>query len=151
MSLRNIIIIIAVIVLLASGSAYTVFTLVGPPWGAYPAQSAAGGDGGVKAPGPIYNAGTMVVNLSAHGVPSTRFVRAGIAFELDSDNARKHLEQREEQVRDRIISVVRQQTPESIADENGMNEMRSMLKNSISELLPEGNVVNVFFFDLVVQ
>lgn len=149
MSLRNVIIIIAVIVLLSSGSAYTVFTLVGPPWGAQQVKVVEV-DRNAKA-GPIYNAGVMTVNLSAHGVPSTRFVRAGVAFELDSERSRRRLEQREEQVKDRIIAVVRQQTPETIASDEGMDEIRRLLSASIKELLPEGTVNDVFFFDLVVQ
>lgn len=148
MSLRNVIIIIAVIVLLASGSAYTVFTLVGPPWGA---QAPRAVEADRTNSGPIYNAGTMTVNLSAHGVPSTRFVRAGVAFELDSERSRRRLEQRDEQVKDKIISVVRQQTPASIASDEGMDEIRQLLVASIKELLPEGDVIDVFFFDLVVQ
>lgn len=150
MSMRNVIIIVAVIVLLASGSAYTVFSIIGAPWGGEsprPATKSSERNG----PGPIYNAGTMTVNLSAHGVPSTRFVRAGVAFELDSEKARRQLEQREEQVKDKIISIVRQQTPESIATAEGERALKQQLGEAVNELLVDGLVRDVYFFDLVVQ
>lgn len=150
MSLRNILLIVAVIILLASASAYTVFTIVGVPLGNRPLPTETVSPARSSTPGPVYNAGSMIVNLSGSNNASGRVVRAGVAFELDSEKTRRQLEQREEQVKDRILSIVRQQTLESVATNEGLDAMRGDLKQAIGALLHEGEVVNVYLFEWVV-
>lgn len=149
MSLRNILLIVAIIILLASASAYTVFTLVGAPLGSR-VQGPEAAPSGRAAPGPIFSVGQMIINLSNPGSSSGRVVRAGIAFELDSEKTRRQMEQREEQVKDRIISIVRQQTLESVATNDGLDQLRADLKEEVNGLLVDGHVVNVYLFEWVV-
>lgn len=151
MNFRNIILIIAVVILLASASAYTVFAIVGAPLGGGRISVDSEQSRGRSGPGPVFNVGTMTINLAARsGATSGRVVRAGIAFELDGEKTKRQLEQREEQVKDRIISIMRQQTPEDIATNEGLDALKVHLKEAIDGVLSEGHVVDVYFFDLVV-
>lgn len=149
MSLRNILFMVAAVILLASASAYTVFVIVGAPLGTG-VSAERRLSSRQNAPGPIFSVGTMTINLSASNVSSGRVVRAGVAFELDNEKARRELESREEQVKDRIIAVMRQRTPESISTNEGLEELRQLLKDEVGVLVVEGRIVDVYFFDLVV-
>lgn len=149
MSLRNIILIIAVVILLASASAYTVFAIVGAPLGGQ--RTAVETTSSRRStPGPVFNVGSMVMNLAGGSGPSRTVVRAGIAFELDSEKTLRQLEQREEQVKDRILSVVRQQTLDDVSTNEGLDVMRLSLKDEVNGLLAEGEVVDVYLFEWVV-
>lgn len=135
--------------MLASGAAYTVFTIVGGPLNV--SRDGASGGRRAEGPGPMYEIGTLMVNLATNGAPGVRYVRTGVVLEADSEKTLRELERRQPQVRDRIIAVVREQTAESIAGNDGQDRLRESLVRSVNELLSEGEVVQVWFTDLVVQ
>lgn len=147
MNVRTLLLLISFVILLASGSAYVVFSIVGGPLG--------GGDmavsGRTNQPGPMYDIGTLTVNLSNNGAPGARYMRTGVVLEVDSDKTMRELEQREPQVVDRIISVMREQTAQSISGAEGQEKLRAQLLESVNEVLFEGRIVQVWFTDLVVQ
>lgn len=95
--------------------------------------------------------GTFTVNLSNNGVPGVRYVRTGVVLEVDSEKTVRELERREPQVKDRIISIIRLQTTESISGAEGQEQLRQSLLESVNELLPDGRVVQVWFTEMVVQ
>lgn len=99
----------------------------------------------------MVDVGTLTVNLSTNGSPGARYVRSGIVLEVDSEKTVRELGRREPQVKDRIISIVRLQTTESIAGAEGQEQLRRSLVDSLNELLSDGRVVQVWFTDLVVQ
>lgn len=148
MNVRTLLLIISLVILLASGAAYVVFTVIGGPLN--PRGDMETG-ARVSQPGPMYEVGPLMVNLSANGSPGVRFMRTGVVLEADSDKTFRELERREPQVIDRIISIVRQQTAQSIAGVDGQEQLRKQLLEAVNELLPEGRVVQVWFTDLVVQ
>jgi len=146
MNVRTLLLIISLVILLASGAAYGVFTIMGGPLGA-----AGGGSKEKDGPGPMFEIGTLIVNLAPNGTPGGRFVRANIVLEADSDKTLRELARREPQVKDRVIAVVREKTAASIAGADGQEQLRRELLSSVNELLTEGQVVQVWFTDLVVQ
>lgn len=99
----------------------------------------------------MFEIGPLTVNLSNNGAPGVRYMRTGIVLEVDSEKTRRALEQREPQVKDRIIAIVREQTTESISGVEGLERLRGELRQSVNELLSEGQVHQVLFTDLVVQ
>lgn len=150
MNVRTLIVIVAVTVLLASAAAYTVFALVGAPLGSDgPGLNLFSRNSDV--PGPMYETGEMTVNLLANNQPSTRYVRTNIVIELDSDKTLQTVEQRTAQFRDRIISIIRQETVSSISGSEGQEALAQTLMATLNNLLPEGEIVSVYFVDLVVQ
>src|SRR5690606_40012766 len=58
MNVRTLLLIISLVILLASGAAYGVFTIMGGPLGA-----AGGGSKEKDGPGPMFEIGTLIVNL----------------------------------------------------------------------------------------
>ena len=147
---RNVIILIALVILLAAGTAYSVYTYLGISFGrtAGPSND---GYGRVLAPGPMVDLGTFTVNLAAGGSPSARYVRTGIVLEVDSEETKRWAEERSPQLRDRVIGVLRQETMESIHGAEGMERLRRRLREAISDVVPENAVRDVYFIDLVVQ
>ncbi|HEY8416773.1 MAG TPA: flagellar basal body-associated protein FliL [Limnochordales bacterium] len=148
--IRNVIILIALVILLAAGTAYAVYTYLGISFARTVGPSGSG-EGHPLAPGPMVDVGTFTVNLAAGDAPSARYVRTGIVLEVDSEETKQWAEQRSPQVRDRVISVLRQQTMESIHGAEGMERLRQRLRDAINEVLVEGVVRDVYFVDLVVQ
>src|SRR5690625_2009809 len=151
MNVRTLLIIVSLVILLASGAAYTVFALVGPTLGVTGPDLTSASSRAGDTPGPMFEIGPLMVNLSTNGQPGVRYVRAGIVLEVDSEKTRRALERREPPVKDRVISIVRVQTTESISGSEGQEQLRESLLQSVNELLPEGHVVQVWFTDLVVQ
>lgn len=151
MNVRTLLVIVSLVILLASGAAYTFFAIVGGPLGPAGTDSTVATRRGGDSPGPMFEIAPLMVNLSTNGTPGVRYVRTGIVFEVDADRTRRALEEREPQVKDRVISIVREQTTASISGSEGLEQLRASLRQAVNELLPEGQVVQVLFTDLVVQ
>lgn len=147
MNFRTLLLIISLVILLASGSAYVVFVIVGGPFDRGDLEASGRGE----LPGPMYDVGTLTVNLQNDGAPGVRYVRTGVVLELDSQKTARELERREPQIVDRIIAVLREQTVESISGSEGQEKLRTQLLASVNEVLAEGEVLQVWFTDLVVQ
>jgi len=137
------------------GSAYTTFLIFG---GGNGPGSGGGGSsiGDVSSSpakrelGPTFSAGEFTVNLSSPGV-QTRFVRTGIVVEVSEKSALAEVEQREPQIRDRIITILRSRHIDQIGTPEGVALLRTEIMESINELLIRGEIVDVFFIDLVIQ
>jgi len=146
MNFRTFLLIISLAILLASGTTYMVFTLVRGATG--PREGA----GRVGAPGPMYDIGTLTVNLlNSEGETGVRYMRTGVVLELDSERTRREVEQREPQIVDRILSVMRQQTVTSVTGAEGQEKLRAEIVASVNDILVQGRVIQVWFTDLVVQ
>ena len=149
--MRNLIILLALVILLAAGTAYAVYAYMGVSFGWRSGGTGPGAAASLPQPGPMLDAGTFTVNLSAGNGPSARYVRTGIVLELASLQVQAALEQRMPQVRDRIIGVLREQTMESLHGSDGMTQLKDQLRASIEELTGPEMVVDIYLVDLVVQ
>ncbi|MFO7311039.1 MAG: flagellar basal body-associated FliL family protein [Bacillota bacterium] len=145
---RNLMILLALVILLAAGTAYAVYALLGVSLGW---RSSGGVAAALGEPGPMLDAGSFTVNLSAGTGPSVRYLRTGIVMELGSPEVQLALEQRMPQVRDRIIGVLREQTMDSLHGSEGMARLKQQLRASVEELTGPGTIVDIYLVDLVVQ
>ena len=145
--LRVIIMAVALVVIAAMGCDYITFLVFSR------SANVASGQGPVEkeAVGPIHEIGEFTVNLMVPPGFAPRFVRTGVAVEVSDKKALTELSEREAQVRDAVIGVLRSKTHDEINGTAGMETLRQEIAASISALLRSGNVVNVFFTDLVVQ
>lgn len=147
---------LALVILATVGSAFATYLIFGsggntPALGGGDSGGTAEANSAPKAIGPIYQAGDFTVNIGT-GTTQTRFIRTGIALEMSSDrNLRQELESRHPQIRDRIISILRSHTVEQLNRPDGLEMMRIGIINSINELLLHGEIIDVFFMDLVIQ
>ena len=151
LDMRNLIILVALVILLAAGTAYAVYAFLGVSFGWRSSGPGAGVAAVLGEPGPMLDAGSFTVNLSAGTGPSVRYLRTGIVLELGSPEVQVALEQRMPQVRDRIIGVLREQTMESLHGSEGMARLKQQLRASIEELTGPGTIVDIYLVDLVVQ
>ncbi len=145
--LKVIIMGIALVVIAAMGSAYITFLVFSRSVGVVSGQAAVEKQGY----GPIHEIGEFTVNLMVPPGFAPRFVRTGVAVEVSDKRCLTELTQREAQVRDAVIAILRSKTHDDIAGASGMEKLRHEIAGAISDLLQGGKVVNVFFTDLVVQ
>ncbi|HHV94640.1 MAG TPA: hypothetical protein GXX47_08915 [Firmicutes bacterium] len=145
--LKVIIMGIALVVIAAMGSAYITFLVFSRSVGVVSGQAAVEKQGY----GPIHEIGEFTVNLMVPPGFAPRFVRTGVAVEVSDKRCLAELTQREAQVRDAVIAILRSKTHDDIAGASGMEKLRHEIAGAISDLLQGGKVVNVFFTDLVVQ
>ncbi|NLN16003.1 MAG: hypothetical protein GX182_01630 [Firmicutes bacterium] len=150
-SLRLIIIFVALTILAAAVILYTGFAL----FGKHQQSEVVAGQPPVKertSIGPTFDAGTFTVNLlPGQGRVTSRYLRTQLVFEVSSPKAIQELEQRTPQVKDKIISILRSKTVEEMMDPQGDNRLREEIKEGINQLLHQGEIVEVYFIDLVIQ
>lgn len=100
--------------------------------------------------GPTYDVGEFTLNLAS---PSNqrRFVRTEIVLETSGKKVVTELENRQPQIRDQLISLIRSRTAEDLSTKAGMEQLRFDILRSMNEFVSSGEVTNVFFIDLIVQ
>jgi len=98
--------------------------------------------------GPTYTLGDFTVNLSGSG--GYQFIKSSIVVEVDNEEVITELEKRSPQVRDVIISTMRNAEISEI-EEPGARNLKTKIRNDINSLLNAGQVKNVYFTQLVVQ
>lgn len=98
--------------------------------------------------GPTYELGDFVVNLSGAG--SHKYVKASIVAEISQDDLQQELEKRNPQVRDIIISILRQQNLEELQDPEA-SVIKNQIINKLNQIFTKGKITNVWFTELVIQ
>ena len=100
--------------------------------------------------GPTYDVGEFTLNLLS---PATqrRFIRTEIVLEASSRRVVTELENRQPQVRDQLITLLRSYTAEELGSEAGMQALRFDILKTMNEFVSSGEVTDVFFIDLIIQ
>ncbi|PRX33665.1 flagellar FliL protein [Orenia metallireducens] len=143
---NNIIIIVLAIfisVLLASGASYFIFTKFAVGANNNRAQV----DSTSKELGTTTPIGQFLVNLA----DGRRFIKVNIVLEVSNDKVVTELTERQPQVRDAIITILRAKDNNQINSNEGVRKLRTEIMNKINQNLIKGKVTNVFFTDFVVQ
>ncbi|MFW6264570.1 MAG: flagellar basal body-associated FliL family protein [Bacillota bacterium] len=96
--------------------------------------------------GDTYNLGEFTVNLSE--MRSYQFIKASIVVEVDKKEVIDELERRSPQIQDAIILTLRELNTDDLQD---ADEIKGRLKTRINPLLNEGEIVNVWFTQFIVQ
>ncbi len=99
--------------------------------------------------GPTISIGDFTVNLTTNG--SMRFIRTGVVLEVNERAVISEIERRLPQIRDRTISLLRSRSVEDLNNANNFEILRAEIITSINELLISGQIVSVYFIDLVIQ
>lgn len=138
---RTLLMIGILMIIIAAGTSYAFMTFF-----------ADGGEAQVstvnKEIGPTYSLGDFVVNLSGSG--GYQFIQASIVVEVDSEKVVSELDRRSPQIRDIIISILRDQKLEDI-EEPGAKIIKNQIRFNINKVLSTGEIKNVWFTQLVVQ
>jgi flagellar FliL protein len=91
----------------------------------------------------------LVVNLAD---PSgRRFVRVNLTIVTDAEETQEEIVRRKPQIRDAVIKILRTKTVDKIREEEGIFSIRNEILTAIDEILPFGEVTDVFFTEFVYQ
>jgi len=80
-----------------------------------------------------------------------RYLRTNINLEVQNQVAAEVVTQRLPQLRDIVIMVLSDMTPEELSAPEGKKGLRDEIFRRIDERMPPGILMNVYFSDLVVQ
>ena len=139
------------VIILAAGIAFGVAMLVlkSVPAGGTAATGETGGKAKSESLGTTLDAGEFITNLAA--ADGNRFVKVNIVFSFQDPKVQTEIEDKLPEIKNAIISILRQQTPESLAEPKGMDKLANSLKKSVNALLVKGNITNVYFTTFQVQ
>ncbi len=92
----------------------------------------------------------VIVNLSESG--GRRYLKAKVNLEAKDGNAKKAIETKLIQIKDRLISILSSNTLEDIEGLEGQENLRKEIKDAVDVLLKmECGVLQVYFTEFVVQ
>jgi flagellar FliL protein len=101
---------------------------------------------GEEAIGAIVPLDTFLVNLTGG-----KYVRVQVQVEFDSMDVPSRFYTRMVPIRDGIISLLTQQTYESLEDGKGKDKLKIAIRNLMNELLRKEEVRKVYFTQFVIQ
>jgi flagellar basal body-associated protein FliL len=99
--------------------------------------------------GPMYSLPEFVVNLNEPDWP--RYVRIKVILEARDKNALKQIQGRTPQIRDRIITTIRDKSVKDMENSQGLERLRVELREELDSILGDGRVVNLYFDGFVIQ
>lgn len=99
--------------------------------------------------GVIYPLKVVVVNIANTG--ATRYLRAGISFELQDKTTVAELTERDPQITDLVIMVLSVKELEDLVDFSGKNQIRKEIIEKVNTLLQSGKIKNAYFTEFVIQ
>jgi flagellar FliL protein len=92
----------------------------------------------------------IIASLRSEGT-AKNYVRTTISVEVKEPEMAKVIEERLAQLRDVVIMTVSQHTAAELTTPEGTRALRVELTERLSEDLPEGALLNIYFSDLMVQ
>ncbi len=145
-----IIIIAAVLVLLIGGGAGYFFFMGGEEEEKIsPEQEQAELEKQAKQVGPMVNIDSFIINILDD--QESRYLKAAITIEVDSEEATMEINQRMPQLKDAILLLIGNKTFGELNDLQGKIQLRAELINEINSILLKGKVKRIYFTDFVVQ
>ncbi len=147
---KLIIIIVAVLVLLIGGGAGYFFFMGGEEEEKIsPEQEQAELEKQAKQVGPMVNIDSFIVNIRDD--EQSRYLKATITIEVDSEEASMEINQRMPQIKDAILLLIGNKSFGELNDLQGKIQLRAELINKVNSILLKGKVKRIYFTDFVVQ
>jgi flagellar basal body-associated protein FliL len=142
---RLILIVVLLLVLFALATLGMVHYLLAAKAG--PAVSAEKAQPGL---GPAYSLDTFNVNLA--DPDSRHFLKATVSLELGTQSLSRELEKRQAQVRDIIITLLREKKAGELKNGNAaVEELKREIRDRLNAVLTTGKVTAVYFTEFIVQ
>ncbi len=147
---KLIIIIVAVLVLLGGAAGGYFFFMGGEKEKKIsPEEEQAALELQAKQVGPMVNIDSFIVNIADD--QESRYLKAAITIEVNSEEAAMELNQRMPQLKDAILLLIGNKTFNELNDLQGKIQLRAELINKINSILLKGKVKRIYFTDFVVQ
>lgn len=96
-----------------------------------------------------FNLEPFVVNLMDQG--GTRYLKVSIQLELSNPKVSEYAKNKTPQIRDAIITLLTNKTSEELITPEGKLLLKDEIKQRANQILGEGNVINVYLTDFVMQ
>ncbi len=150
-SKKKLIIIIAVVLILLIGGGIGAYMFLGgkEEKKISPEEEQAALELQANQVGPMVNIDSFIVNISDD--QESRYLKATITIEVDTEEASMELNQRMPQLKDAILLLIGNKTFNELNDLQGKIQLRAELINKINSILFKGKVKRIYFTDFVVQ
>jgi len=102
-----------------------------------------------KEVGPMVNIDTFIINILDD--QESRYLKAAITLEVDSEAASMEINSRMPQIKDAILLLIGSKTFGELNDLQGKIQLRAELINKVNSILLNGKVKRIYFTDFVVQ
>lgn len=136
--------VVLVCIIAAMGSSYTMLRFMGGGKSEAPV-----GTVGAEVRGPVYEVGEFTVDLVPEG--RSHLLRVSVSLQTVSQKVEKELEGRSAEVKDIIVTILRNRTPSSITGRQGMDSLRREIRDSINNRIIKGGISEVYLPDFVMQ
>lgn len=143
---------VVVLVVLQGGMAFAATKFLIQPATTTSEQSEAGTGEGVaqaRARGVLVSLEEMIISLNSSGRP--RYLRTNIAVEAADAKQASVVEERMAEFRDAAIMALSNHEATELASFEGKEAVKAEIKEALKALLDEGEVLNVYYSDFVVQ
>ncbi|MCA1797106.1 MAG: flagellar basal body-associated FliL family protein [Geobacteraceae bacterium] len=99
--------------------------------------------------GPMVDINDFIINILDKN--ETRYLKAAITLELDSEETAAEVNERMAQIRDAILLLVGNKTFAELSDLQGKLQLRAEIIARLNKLLTTGKVKGIYFTEFVVQ
>lgn len=99
--------------------------------------------------GSFYELENMIVNPAESG--GGRYLMVNVGFESDDEDVITELENKEVVVRDKVIKMLGEFTAPILADIDRRSFIKDTLRQSVNQVLKEGQVTRLYFTQYVLQ
>ncbi|WP_246110650.1 flagellar basal body-associated FliL family protein [Thermosediminibacter litoriperuensis] len=107
---------------------------------------AEGGEKGEKKQYITYQLGDYLTNLSDKG-----YIKLSIVCILGDKETEKEMQTKEYEIKDRVYSILRSKTYDSVKDSKGMQILKKELKDMMNTVVEKGKVEDVLFTNILVN
>jgi flagellar FliL protein len=99
--------------------------------------------------GPMYPMDQFIVNLLSDR--GSRYLKVSMDLELENEEMTAELDTKKAVFRHLIIRLLSSKTFEDVATAKGKDRVKNEILDKLNEVLSDGEIVNIFFTDFVVQ
>jgi flagellar FliL protein len=146
--IKKLAVIAVLVVITLTASGFFLLQYVNPEESAEGEAAVANEDAVAEDIGPTFAVGDFTVNFNDK--EQIKYLKASIVFEIDDEAVVSEMEKRKPQIRDLIITTLRSQSLEDIK-EPGAKKIKTSIKAQINNTLNNGEIVSVWFTDLIIQ
>ena len=146
---KLIMVIVAVLVLLTGAGVGAFLFLGGEEEALSPEEKQAQLEQQAKQVGPMVNIDTFIVNILDD--QQSRYLKASLTLELDSQEASLEVGERMPQIKDAILLLLSNKTYSELSDLQGKIQLRAELLNKLNSILLKGTIKHIYFTEFVVQ
>lgn len=104
---------------------------------------------GNAAIGPMVDINDFIINILDKN--ETRYLKAALTLELDSEETAAEVNERMPQIRDAILLLIGNKTFAELSDLQGKLQLRAEIIARLNKLLTTGKVKGIYFTEFVVQ